>query len=41
MPQVPAFHSIKEHHRNNSRCGPGSEIPGDSCCAMCGFEHAQ
>jgi hypothetical protein len=28
MPQVPAFHSIHEkHHHNNSRCGPGIEIP--------------
>jgi hypothetical protein len=28
MPKVPAFHSIKEeHHHNNSKCGPGSEIP--------------
>jgi hypothetical protein len=28
MPQVPAFHSAKErHHHNNSKCGPGSEIP--------------
>jgi hypothetical protein len=28
MPMVPSFHSVKEpHHHNNSRCGPGSEIP--------------
>ena len=28
MPQVPAFHSVKEnHYHNNSKCGPGSEIP--------------
>jgi len=28
MPKVPAFHSVKEnHHHDNSKCGPGSEIP--------------
>ena len=28
MPTVSAFHSVKEpHHHNNSKCGPGSEIP--------------
>lgn len=28
MPQVAAFHSEKQsHHHNNSKCGPGSEIP--------------
>jgi hypothetical protein len=28
MPQVAPFHSIKEpHYHNNSKCGPGSEIP--------------
>jgi hypothetical protein len=28
MPQVYPWHSIKESvHHNNTRCGPGSEIP--------------
>lgn len=28
MPRVPAFNSKKEHHHHdNSKCGPGSEIP--------------
>jgi len=28
MPQTNAWHSVKEpHHHNNTRCGPGSEIP--------------
>jgi hypothetical protein len=28
MPQTQAWHSSKEnHHHNNTRCGPGSEIP--------------
>jgi len=29
MPQVPAFHweRDKEKYHNNSKCGPGSEIP--------------
>jgi hypothetical protein len=28
MPKVAAFHSDKEnHHHDNSKCGPGSEIP--------------
>jgi hypothetical protein len=29
MPQIPAFHwdRDKEKYHNNSRCGPGSEIP--------------
>jgi hypothetical protein len=28
MPYTPPFNSVKEnHHHNNSRCGPGSEIP--------------
>lgn len=28
MPQTAAWHSIKEHvHHNNTKCGPGSEIP--------------
>jgi hypothetical protein len=28
MPKVPAFHSVKEnHYHDNSKCGPGSEIP--------------
>ena len=28
MPQTSAWHSIKEnHHHNNTKCGPGSEIP--------------
>jgi hypothetical protein len=28
MPKVAAFHSVKEnHYHNNSKCGPGSEIP--------------
>jgi hypothetical protein len=26
MPQVAPWHSVKEYH-NNTRCGPGSEIP--------------
>jgi hypothetical protein len=26
--KVNAFHSVKEnHHHDNNRCGPGSEIP--------------
>ena len=28
MPKVAPFHSAKEpHHHDNSKCGPGSEIP--------------
>ena len=28
MPTTTAWHSVKEnHHHNNTRCGPGSEIP--------------
>jgi len=28
MPVVPAFHSVKENrYHDNSKCGPGSEIP--------------
>lgn len=28
MTKVAPFHSIKEnHHHDNNRCGPGSEIP--------------
>jgi hypothetical protein len=28
MPKVIPFHSAKEyHHHDNSKCGPGSEIP--------------
>jgi hypothetical protein len=28
MPATPAFHSVKEkHYHNNTKCGPGSEIP--------------
>jgi hypothetical protein len=28
MPRTFAWHSIKEpHHHENTRCGPGSEIP--------------
>ena len=28
MPRVSAFNSVKEnHYHNNSKCGPGSEIP--------------
>lgn len=28
MPRVSPFHSVKEHrYHDNSRCGPGSEIP--------------
>jgi hypothetical protein len=37
MPHVPAFHSVKEaHHHNNSRCGPGSEIPAHNRVAGTG-----
>jgi len=45
MPQVAPFHSKNEpHHHNNSRCGPGSEIPrhnrvagtgGKPLCKVC------
>jgi hypothetical protein len=28
MPKINPFHSVKElRHHDNSRCGPGSEIP--------------
>ena len=28
MPKTSPWHSIKEnHHHNNTKCGPGSEIP--------------
>ena len=28
MPRTSPWHSIKEnHHHDNTRCGPGSEIP--------------
>jgi hypothetical protein len=28
MPKTTAWHSIKEpHHHDNTKCGPGSEIP--------------
>ncbi len=28
MPKVAPWHSVKEpHHHDNTRCGPGSEIP--------------
>ena len=28
MPKAAAWHSIKEHHHHdNTKCGPGSEIP--------------
>jgi hypothetical protein len=37
MPQVSAFHSVKEnHHHNNSKCGPGSEIPAHNRVAGTG-----
>lgn len=45
MPQTFPWHSIKEnHHHNNTKCGPGSEIPrhnrqsgtgGKRLCADC------
>ena len=39
MPQVPAFHSSKEkHHHNNSKCGPGSEIPLHNRAPGTGFK---
>jgi hypothetical protein len=37
MPLVPPFHSVKEEkHHNNSRCGPGSEIPAHNRVAGTG-----
>jgi hypothetical protein len=37
MPKVPAFHSVKEnHHHDNSKCGPGSEIPATNRVAGTG-----
>jgi hypothetical protein len=28
MPYIKPFHSVKEpHYHNNSKCGPGSEVP--------------
>jgi hypothetical protein len=28
MPKTTAWHSVKEeHHHDNTKCGPGSEIP--------------
>ena len=51
MPKVPAFHSVKEpHHHDNSKCGPGSEIPpqnkqsgtgGKPLCKDCASLNAQ
>ena len=37
MPKVAPWHSVKEnHHHDNTRCGPGSEIPGHNRVAGSG-----
>lgn len=37
MPRINPFHSIKEHHHHdNSKCGPGSEIPAHNKVAGTG-----
>jgi hypothetical protein len=51
MPQVAAWNSVKEtHYHNNTRCGPGSEIPprnrlsgtgGKRLCRDCAGLNAQ
>jgi hypothetical protein len=37
MPQTSPWYSIKEnHHHNNTKCGPGSEIPSHNRVAGTG-----
>ena len=37
MPKVAPFHSVKEnHYHDNSKCGPGSEIPAHNRVAGTG-----